>query len=379
MIKRNILLITPFFRPNIGGVESALDTFCDVLSKDRKIFVVTYSPLTTKVKKYKLYEQNDNLYIYRIPWLGFNIFPKVENKQILAFLYLTPILFIGSFIFTLIRYRDIGIIDCRGLNCAFIGFLLKKIFNKKTVVTLHSIYGFETSLFTKIVAAILKSFNLVLTTTSPSFNEVKKLGVSQCQKYSYWVDEKIFSPTTKEKAKEKIKIANRFTILFVGRLLVKKGVLDLIEAVERIKTPINLIIVGTGDLKEEIIIKTKKNNQIKFMGGILNSELPIYYSAADLTIIPSNYEELFGRVIIESLACGTPVIGTNVGGISEVLSPEVGLLIDPGSHNIYTAIIKLRDDKTLLEEMTQKSRKYIMENFSKKNILHIGDMYDGVE
>ena len=60
MRNRNILLISPFFRPNIGGVESALDTFCDVLSKDRKIFVITYSPLTTRVKKYSVYEKNNN-------------------------------------------------------------------------------------------------------------------------------------------------------------------------------------------------------------------------------------------------------------------------------------------------------------------------------
>ncbi|MBI9073651.1 MAG: glycosyltransferase family 4 protein [Melioribacteraceae bacterium] len=378
MESKNILLISPFFRPNIGGVESALDTFCDVLSKKRKIFVVTYSPLTTKVKKYSIYEKNKNLHIYRIPWIGLNLFPKVEKIPILAFLYLTPILFISSFVFLLFRSRDIDLIDCRGINGAFIGFLLKKIFKKKTVVTLHSIYGFESNKFAKIVATILKSFNLVLTTTTPSLNEVKKLGIKKCQKYSYWVDEEVFIPISKDEAKKKLNIPDIFTVLFVGRLLEKKGILDLIEAVEGMKTSICLLIIGTGDLKEDIIFKAEQNNQIKFIGTILNTKLPPYYSAADLTVVPSKYEELFGRVIIESLACGTPVIGTNVGGISEVLSSDVGLLINPGSQNISQAISKLQDNNILLKDMTKKSRNYILENYSKKNILYIGDLYDNI-
>ena len=379
MRNRNILLICPFFRPNIGGVESALDTFCDVLSKDRKIFVITYSPLTTRVKKYSVYEKKKNLRIYRIPWIGLNLFPKVENIPILAFLYLTPILFISSFIFLLFKSRDIDVIDCRGINSAFIGLILKKTFQKKTVVTLHSIYGFESNIFAKIVATILKSFNLVLTTTTPSLNEVTKLGIKQCQKYSYWVDEEIFVQIAKNEAKKKHNLTDKFTVLFVGRLLEKKGILDLIEAVERMETSICLLIIGTGDLKEDIILKAEKNNQIKFLGAIPNSELPTYYSAADLTIVPSKYDELFGQVIIESLACGTPVIGTKVGGISEVLSSDVGLLIKPGSQNIYQAITKLQDDKILLWDMTQKCRNYVLQKYSKQNILHIGKLYDRIE
>ena len=379
MRNRNILLICPFFRPNIGGVESALDTFCDVLSKDRKIFVITYSPITTNVKKYSIYEKNNNLQIYRIPWIGFNIFPKIEKIPILAFLYLTPILFISSFIFLSLKSRDIDVIDCRGINGAFIGFVFKKIFKKKTVVTLHTIYGFESDIFAKIVKTILKSFDLVLTTTTPSLNEVKKLGVKQCQKYSYWVDEDVFVPIAKDKAKENLKLKKKFTVLFVGRLLEKKGVFDLIEAIERIKSPIYLLIIGTGELKKDIFLKAEGSNKIKFVGAMPNNKLPMYYSAADLTIVPSKYDELFGRVIIESLACGTPVIGTKVGGISEVLSSDVGLLIKPGSQNIYQAITKLQDDKILLRDMTQKCRNYVLQKYSKQNILHIGKLYDRIE
>lgn len=378
MKNKNILLISPFFRPNIGGVESALDVFCDILSKNRKIFVITYSPLTTMVKRYSVYEKNNNLRIYRIPWIGLNLFPKVENIPILAFLYLTPILLISSFVFLIFKSRDIDLIDCRGINGALIGFVLKKTFQKKTVVTLHSIYGFKLNIFSKIVATILKSFDLVLTTTTPSLNEVKKLGVKQCKKYSYWVDEDVFVPIAKDEAKKKHNLAGKFTVLFVGRLLEKKGILDLIEAVERMKTSICLLIIGIGDLKEDVILKAEKNNQIKFLGAIPNSKLPIYYSAADLTIVPSKYEELFGRVIIESLACGTPVIGTNVGGISEVLSSDVGLLIKPGCQNIYHAITKLQDDKILLIDMTQKCRNYVLQKYSKQNILYIGKLYDSI-
>lgn len=70
------------------------------------------------------------------------------------------------------------------------------------------------------------------------------------------------------------------------------------------------------------------------MGGIDSDKLPIYYSAADLLIVPSISEEGFGRVILESLACGTPVIGARRGAIPDALDNSVGRVIDISSESI---------------------------------------------
>jgi glycosyltransferase involved in cell wall biosynthesis len=94
-----ILMITPFFSPNIGGVETHLDDLCEYLRKrGHKIFVITYQPLTTNVKALK-FERDQNLEVRRIGWFGYSLFHKLEPYPLLEFMYLTPILLVYSFLF----------------------------------------------------------------------------------------------------------------------------------------------------------------------------------------------------------------------------------------------------------------------------------------
>ena len=97
--KMGVLILTPFFSPNIGGVETHLDNLVSILDeKGYRVFVQTYSPITTENTPWKKSELiGNNIKINRYRWFGKNLFHKLENYPILDFLYLTPYLFLGLF------------------------------------------------------------------------------------------------------------------------------------------------------------------------------------------------------------------------------------------------------------------------------------------
>lgn len=130
-------------------------------------------------------------------------------------------------------------------------------------------------------------------------------------------------------------------ILSVGNLIELKGHHLVIEALTLIPN-IKLIIIGEGILKAKLHQQVEKLNlesRVHFTGNILQSELPGYYASADVLVLASSREGM-PNVLMESIACGTPVIATNVGGSKEVIySSEVGeLLNDRSSESIVKAL-----------------------------------------
>jgi glycosyltransferase involved in cell wall biosynthesis len=133
-------------------------------------------------------------------------------------------------------------------------------------------------------------------------------------------------------------------ILFTPRRLVKRVGLDvLLNAFAKVKLrcpDLCLAIAGRG--AQEVALKKQASelgieSHVKFLGYLPDEQLPIAYQAADLTIMPSQSLEGFGLVLLESLACGTPVLCTPVGGMPEVLSPFCRDLITESSDEMAIA------------------------------------------
>ncbi|MBR8838137.1 MAG: glycosyltransferase family 4 protein [Stigonema ocellatum SAG 48.90 = DSM 106950] len=117
-------------------------------------------------------------------------------------------------------------------------------------------------------------------------------------------------------------------ILFTSRRLVHRvGVDKLLQAVATIKQRIPdvwLAIGGRGPIQTELQQQATElglNDHVKFLGFIPDDQLPVAYQAANLSVMPSQSFEGFGLAIVESLACGTPVLCTPVGGMPEILQP----------------------------------------------------------
>ena len=138
---------------------------------------------------------------------------------------------------------------------------------------------------------------------------------------------------SRQQAREKLGWPQDRFIIFTPRRLVHRMGLDkLLNAIAQLKAEKHdpwLAIAGKGPLRESLEQQSTElnlNNAVKFLGFLLDNDLPTAYQAADLTIMPSQSLEGFGLVLLESLASGTPVLCTPVGGMPEVIndfSPEL--------------------------------------------------------
>lgn len=374
-----VLILTPFYEPNIGGVETHLKDLTDYLRADGgyKIFVLTYQPLTTKAKA-PVFQNNGCLRIIRIPWAGYNLFHKLEPYPILEFLYLTPLLFLNAFIFLLFSGRRISVIHSQGFNAAFIGRLLAPLFSKRLVVSIHAIYNLNPcSLLSRLIKVTLSGSKKVLTLSSASKKELISAGLRDnlIGVYTYWVNQQHFSPVFQREARRFLGWPERFVVLFVGRLIEKKGADILVQAAEGIGREIVFSFVGDGPFEAVLKESALQSDNIQYLGKVDNKDLPVYYSAADIVCVPSKYEEGFGRVILESLSCGTPVIASNKGGIPEALDETVGILVEPDAQSFKSAILKLFYDREQLKALKDNCRPYALKRFGLANARIITDAY----
>ncbi|MFM7366017.1 MAG: glycosyltransferase family 4 protein [Cuspidothrix sp.] len=138
---------------------------------------------------------------------------------------------------------------------------------------------------------------------------------------------------SRQEARTKLNWPNNRPILFTSRRLVHRmGIDKLLQAIGTIKSGIPdiwLAIAGRGHIQtllQQQVRELGLENNVQFLGFLPENDLPIAYQAADLTVMPSQSFEGFGLAILESLACGTPVLCTPVGGMPEILqrfSPEL--------------------------------------------------------
>lgn len=133
---------------------------------------------------------------------------------------------------------------------------------------------------------------------------------------------------SRTQAREKIGFPIDRPILFTPRRLVQRmGIDKLLEALARVRQQVPevwLAIAGKGPQQQALEQQVKTlglENNVKFLGYVPDADLPLCYQAADLTVVPSQDLEGFGLILLESLACGTPVLSTPVGGMPEVLRP----------------------------------------------------------
>lgn len=170
-------------------------------------------------------------------------------------------------------------------------------------------------------------------------------------------------------------------ILCVGRLVEKKGIQYLLPAFSEVLKKIpkcKLVIVGDGYLNNSLKEQTKKlglENKVFFTKEISHKDLPKYYCAADLFVLPSIIDktgnrETQGVVYLEAMACKCPVIGTNTGGIPDVIQDkETGLLVkEKDPKELSKAIILLLTNKKLSQSLINNSTKSILSKFNWRNI-----------
>ncbi|MGI2905200.1 glycosyltransferase family 4 protein [Tolypothrix sp. VBCCA 56010] len=163
-----------------------------------------------------------------------------------------------------------------------------------------------------------------------------------------------------KEARSKLNWTQDRPVIFTSRRLVNRMGLDkLLIAIATIKPKIPdvwLAIAGRGPLEAALKQQTAElglDDHVQFLGFLPDEELPIAYQAADLSVMPSQSFEGFGLAIVESLACGTPVVCTPVGGMPEILEPFSPHLI---TDSIEVSAIAEKLEQVLLRKLPVPSR-----------------------
>ncbi len=258
----------------------------------------------------------------------------------------------------------------------FAGFLAKMLYNIPFIATSHTIEalrpwkqdslgrGYHLSTWLektgiesadKIIAVseamkedVLKNFNV-----PESKIEVIHNGVD----ISKWQ----YTPIT-DRLKKEYQIEDDY-VLFVGRPNLQKGMEYLVDAADELKVQLVMAAVGndSGEYEERIMEKVKTKKNVLWIRKLLNEDEYIQlYSSARVFICPSIYEP-FGIVNLEAMACKTPVVATAVGGIREVVIPEVtGILIEPRNpRQIADSVNRILKDRDLAKRLGENGRKRV--------------------
>ncbi|WP_159077107.1 glycosyltransferase family 4 protein [Halococcoides cellulosivorans] len=151
----------------------------------------------------------------------------------------------------------------------------------------------------------------------------------------------------RERVREAYGLGDGPVVLFVGTVMPRKGVLDLVRAIGQVDGPaLDLVVAGEDDLDGEYVDRVQATARDVGVAGALTmpgfvpeADLPALYAIADLFVLPS-LEEGFGMTAVEALAAGTPVVGTTVGALPDLLGAgEQGLLVDPNDPDALAAAI----------------------------------------
>jgi len=174
-----------------------------------------------------------------------------------------------------------------------------------------------------------------------------------------WIDVQLFKPLT---------VQNKSRLLFVGRLNAQKNISLLLKALQG--TDVTLDIIGEGELGDDLMYLAKKLSvSVNFLGLIPNDQMPQYYNRCKVYVLCSHFEGN-PKTMLEAMACGCAVVGTNVPGIQEIIRhQENGLLVPEQPEVLREAIQSLLSNASLREQLGKTACQYIKLNNSLEGAL----------
>ena len=323
------------FPPHVGGVGVHVHTLSKELVKQgHEVFVITYP--------HNNIEDIDGIHVIgtkglNIPGVRGLMFKKNSKKALE----------------NLLKTEDIDIIHGHYLFPA--GAAAVEVGNEygiKTYVTAHGSDMFEVykkqPLMRSTIKNVLKRADVVLAVSNALKHEIIATGVTGISDKTRicWnsVDINKFSSKENNSFKQENKLVDKPIVLFVGNLIKRKNVESLLEAKKIANSDYYLVIVGDGPLFKKLNTKVEDENirDVIFLGS--RNDVENIIPSCDVLVLPS-FSESFGLVLIEALSCGKPVIGSNVGGITEIINDDVGLLVNPNKvSSIASAIDRVIND-----------------------------------
>ncbi len=195
-----------------------------------------------------------------------------------------------------------------------------------------------------------------------TLHQLKKKGFQALYIWGRGVDCTLFHPTyNKDLFRKKYNITAEYILSYVGRLAPEKDIdtlQTLIQTTNKERDDIHWLIAGDGPLAKGLHENVPKTN-VTFTGYLQGEHLAEAYASSDLMVFPST-TETFGNVVLESLACGTPVIGANSGGVKNIITDEkTGFLCEPKNEDSFlSSIYELLNNEEMRKQMSQDAHSY---------------------
>lgn len=170
--------------------------------------------------------------------------------------------------------------------------------------------------------------------------------------------------------------AGIFTIGFAGRLVPEKGLTDLVDAARQLPGPLRLLIVGEGTLRSELEGMEVQDVTIEVRAGVPHSRMPEAYAEMDVLVLPSRttpaWAEQFGRVLVEALSCGVPIVGSDSGEIPWVVSTTGGgrVFREGDVGQLSQVLGELRADPAERERLAERGKAMVERTFTADACAH---------
>ncbi len=266
-----------------------------------------------------------------------------------------------------------------GSGTLLLPVFIAKLLRKKVVLILpgsSNALKYERNPFYKIVR-ILEAINLTLSDKIVIYSKIlveqwnlERYTHKICIAHEHFLDFSSFSIKNSYEKRECL-------IGYVGRLSEEKGILNLIEAIPQIikcNENLKFLILGEGKLRNQIesyLIENNTDNRVTLAGWISFNELPKYLNQMRLLVLPS-YTEGLPNVILEAMACGTPVLTTPVGAVPDVVKNEItGFILANNSPACITKSVVNTLEYPGIDQVIKNAHYFVEKEFSYENAVEI--------
>ncbi|BBM16970.1 glycosyltransferase [Enterococcus avium] len=370
-----LLVVSNYYFPiQIGGAEISTQILVEELARNYEILVVTSNDKEQEITK----DIVNNVRVYRVPINNF-YWPaiKKDRNSISKFFW---------------HIREIF---GNGVSKEF-----QRIVNdfNPEIILFQNVTGLGTKIFTVKTGAkkifTMRDYMLINPTRSRTFNKFAKsknikrtrnlngvVGISKYILRNYrengffnGIDSEVIGNVVVSKLQRKKleKLSNKkLKVGFFGQVAEIKGIVEFLEgASSLIGNEIdNIVVVGDGPLRDVLKEKYKQNNAISFIGRKNITAVYSIMSKLDLVVVPSKWEEPFGRVVIEAYSQGAIVISSNMGGLSEILLDKNLLLNDITSEEISNKIKYVYVNNYDLKKYVDYSREFKKNNYRYQELI----------
>jgi glycosyltransferase involved in cell wall biosynthesis len=345
MDKTRLCIVTHTFLPHVGGIEKVVN------EQSKRLQYKNFAPtvVTNRIETPRHYV---------VDGVPVECYESLNTGFRLGIPYSIPT--VGSFPTFTKAIKNNQIIHAHGhpyLTSLAAG-KLAKFYEKPFVLTQHNTFIDYNNIFDQVELVNdlsvgkqnLRTADKIIAISSATKDYVLRLGAkpSKIKVVYNGVDIARFKtiPGKREEMRKKLGIPHDAIVVFtVRRLVYKNGVdtlLDCANIVIKKNSKIMFLVVGKGPDMENVRLQIAQLGiaaNFKLAGFVSDADLPAYYNAADLFVLPSKSGEGLPLVAMEAMACGLPVVATNVGGIKEILLDQYGKLVPPNQPELLAQAV----------------------------------------